>query len=404
MEHLTIEEFNRVVVHVKELDNLLWKHYFPESTAECNSEGNALVTCLENDIVYVLTKGFELNDVKTFIYNTIASDMKGVNVSALTLLINDYIDFDKCERSANVRKDLPSALKLVKKGSDLSGILNYNIFDETLSELAQLHKSNRYRKKIEELLEDCNFHQEGSDFKNKRYDKYIIGAKIPEETVLSYDETNNLIITVSSDWFKANTIMNLPVNDRDIAYDSEIFCKALNDINASNAMAYLRDNQLTECIYDIKRLQNIASKIKGAKVKVMVNPTFIHSEEQECVEIYINDDLYASLVTADEADASLRAFEKMSKVFQPAKYILETTYSFDNDSPAWIFNSKEEAITELKKQFEEEVRIDTEENGHIPGENYETEYDDDWTFAQITISFENEKDITIWRIRNLEDL
>ena len=50
-------------------------------------------------------------------------------------------------------------------------------------------------------------------------------------------------------------------------------------------------------------------------------------------------------------------------------YALVTHYSFDSETPVWLFDTPEEASAELKKQFEEEVRIETEENGHVIGED-----------------------------------
>ena len=90
------------------------------------------------------------------------------------IFIFGYVDFDRCMNDAIVRSDWEDALKSVKRGSDLSSKISYRLSDEDLSELAKLHKKNKFRKKIEDLLEDINFHQESGDFANKNYDKYIL--------------------------------------------------------------------------------------------------------------------------------------------------------------------------------------------------------------------------------------
>lgn len=79
-------------------------------------------------------------------------------------------------------------------------------------------------------------------------------------------------------------------------------------------------------------------------------------------------------------------------------YALVMHYSFDHETSIWLFNSPEKASTELKKQFEEEVRIETEENGHVIGEDMEINTSEDWKWASITIYWDENKDVTEWSI------
>lgn len=72
-----------------------------------------------------------------------------------------------------VRADWASALKRVRKGSDLSSVIQYSFYDEDIAELAKLHKAGRFRTKIEELLDDCNFHHEASKFYRRQYDEFL---------------------------------------------------------------------------------------------------------------------------------------------------------------------------------------------------------------------------------------
>lgn len=79
-------------------------------------------------------------------------------------------------------------------------------------------------------------------------------------------------------------------------------------------------------------------------------------------------------------------------------FVLTTYYSFDSDMPVWMFATEEEARAELKRQFDEELRIQTEENEHVLGEDLETAYTDEWDFASISIDFENTKDVMEWKV------
>ncbi len=82
------------------------------------------------------------------------------------------IDFDKCVEDAAIRLDFASAFKAVKKGTDLSHKLSWSFNTEDLLNLMELHKKNKFRRKIEDLLEDCNFHSECGMLNEKRYDEF----------------------------------------------------------------------------------------------------------------------------------------------------------------------------------------------------------------------------------------
>ena len=77
-------------------------------------------------------------------------------------------------RAVEIRFNFDEAFKKVTKGYELSGILGYGFSKEDISNLAKLHRDEKWRNKIIELLEDCNFHIECDDFDSGKYDKYII--------------------------------------------------------------------------------------------------------------------------------------------------------------------------------------------------------------------------------------
>ncbi len=85
------------------------------------------------------------------------------------------------------------------------------------------------------------------------------------------------------------------------------------------------------------------------------------------------------------------------------QYALVVHYSFDYETPVYLFISFQEAIAELRRQFSEEVRIDEEENGR-GGPYYETEITEDGTFAQIRIKHTDiEDDVTTWHVDTVRE-
>ena len=103
------------------------------------------------------------------------SELKEYVNSKITYFPKNKIDamFAKILASVKIRRDWAQALREVKKGSELSGCIGYSFYDSDISALAQLHKANKFRKKIESLLTDCNFHKECGDFSEGLYDEYL---------------------------------------------------------------------------------------------------------------------------------------------------------------------------------------------------------------------------------------
>ena len=151
------------------LDDELWEKYVGkyEGTAQ-----PTLLTAdlwLKNDIAAILMK-FEnyLVDTKDEIVGEIEKSPYGKEIM-------EILNFDKIMKSVLIRKDFKTALSKVKNGSSLSEKLGYSLSPGDLKELAKLHKSNKCRRKIEELLTDCNFHTECGKFASKQYDEYLKG-------------------------------------------------------------------------------------------------------------------------------------------------------------------------------------------------------------------------------------
>lgn len=94
-----------------------------------------------------------------------------------------------------------------------------------------------------------------------------------------------------------------------------------------------------------------------------------------------------------------------TKVYSPIhKYVVVVSYSFDGERPVWFFDTEEEAIAEICKQFEEEKRIQVEENGHVPGVDIICHIDESGDYAKIVIYFENDvADVMEWTIGDIKN-
>ena len=99
-----------------------------------------------------------------------------------------------------IRADFKKALDTVKKSkygdywdvSPISKALDFGFSDEDIKNLAILHRNEpKYRSKISDLLQDCNFHTENADFEAGRYEKYI--SDKTEEREETSDETEDLL-------------------------------------------------------------------------------------------------------------------------------------------------------------------------------------------------------------------
>ena len=90
--------------------------------------------------------------------------------------------------------------------------------------------------------------------------------------------------------------------------------------------------------------------------------------------------------------------EEEPKELETGAFVLTAHYSFDSDMPVWMFKTEEEARAELERQFLEELRIQTKENGHVLGEDIETDYNGSGTWASITIFCKDENDVMEWKV------
>ena len=64
-------------------------------------------------------------------------------------------------------------LEAAEYGSDLSAKINYGFTNSDLLILMTMHEAGNFRKKIEDLLTDCNFHTECKLLHKKDYNSML---------------------------------------------------------------------------------------------------------------------------------------------------------------------------------------------------------------------------------------
>lgn len=172
MKRLNKEEELIVATNLWHLDESLWKEYFEDWEGDevppFDAVGRAMLY-LEADLEAILMKNSE-----DAVRRSMERHAHGMRLLEETM---ECVEFDKAVAAASVRKDFEGALKGVKKGRDLSEKIQWRLSDEDLMVLAGLHKDGRMRKKIEDLLTDCNFHAECSLFLMGRYDEFLPGRE-----------------------------------------------------------------------------------------------------------------------------------------------------------------------------------------------------------------------------------
>lgn len=121
--------------------------------------------------------------------------------------IRSAIQWDRILQTVRVRNDFPSALRNVKRGADLSHILRYSFSHNDLVTLAKLHRKNRFRKKIEDLLEDCNYHYVCGMLASGEYD--ALEQRWAQE---AQEDARSYFLSVLREYAKAGTQKLVLVN------------------------------------------------------------------------------------------------------------------------------------------------------------------------------------------------
>lgn len=155
---------NEILQEIKNLDLIIWKKYHPDYEEDNGPKLYQAPMWLNNNIAAIMMEFPESEaDIISIVKNTKYGDE----------IITAYLELDLIRDEIKIRTDFLSALRSVKNGSNLSHKIRWALSSKDLSELAKLHKANKCRRKIEELLTDCNFHYECGKFVNKEYDEFL---------------------------------------------------------------------------------------------------------------------------------------------------------------------------------------------------------------------------------------
>ena len=168
MKEMNERAMQAVLKNLWTLDDVLWRKFFPDwsgkATASFDDAGRGSLY-LQADLEAILMK-HPAEEVQKALKET----LEGMEFSEET---GRFVEFEKARRATSVRKDFEGSLKAARSGRDLSGLIGWGLSRSDLEVLAGLHERGCCREKIEDLLEDCNFHAECSDFSSGRYYKYL---------------------------------------------------------------------------------------------------------------------------------------------------------------------------------------------------------------------------------------
>ncbi len=152
------------------LEDCIWNHFYPKSPdapvkdPSQPNEGNVGMW-MNADIAHILSDPkFSRDMAEDYI-------RKLIDWTMFSDEIYKEIRWDNILEQVAIRRDFASALKSVKKGTDLSEKLGWAFSNNDLRQLMELHRKNKFRRKIEDLLEDCNFHYECGMLSERRYDE-----------------------------------------------------------------------------------------------------------------------------------------------------------------------------------------------------------------------------------------
>ena len=166
---------------LRALNVTLLEHFAPKAVKELLPETEGCKRSLTDylaleyfagSVEYLLTKGVQFDAVKRYIDDAIRN-MTDIDVKAFSTFVNERVNFAGAIKAAEIRNDFAAALSSVDYGWKLSEPLHWGFHPKDLARLAKLHKANVLREKIEDLLDDCNFHKECGDFSSGNYDEYL---------------------------------------------------------------------------------------------------------------------------------------------------------------------------------------------------------------------------------------
>ena len=158
-----IEKIEREVFRI---DNMLCRKYFGVSPELPEDRLEMAISWLTDDIECILMNLSDEEESKRLkdITDIISRSDYGAEIL-------DGVDVRRIVRSIEIRKDFDKALAETNDIEALAKTLDCSMTREDVVDLAELHANGKYRKKIEDLLDACNFHKERELLSEEKYDE-----------------------------------------------------------------------------------------------------------------------------------------------------------------------------------------------------------------------------------------
>ncbi len=155
-----------ILKELHKLDIALWKKYKPDDTKQYEIPTDYRI------LDYLRC------DIETIMSNTPAEQWneyitKILSQSDMYIELLPYLKLNQIKSSVKIRKNWKNALQNIRKGNELSSQIQYKLSNDDIIELTKLHTNRRYKKKIEDLLTDCNMHHECGMLVNGQHEKLI---------------------------------------------------------------------------------------------------------------------------------------------------------------------------------------------------------------------------------------
>jgi hypothetical protein len=114
----------------------------------------------------------------SYCYKDIEQEIRSkIEATGCAKKVYEAIKWDSIFENLAIRADFASALSQIEDGACLAARLGWGFSDKDLRQLAELHKENRFRKKIEDMLTDANFHTEANLLFEQKYDELLEGLE-----------------------------------------------------------------------------------------------------------------------------------------------------------------------------------------------------------------------------------
>ncbi len=204
----------------------IWNELYPDDDCDfCATPVD------DRALMFLIT---DLKTIATYRGMSVVNEMfkRHIKPSPEGMYISEHINWTTIKVQAAVRNNWKKAFEFSKS---LSSVISYAFSAKDVARLAKLHMEDpEYRKRIEELLTDCNFHEECASFIRGEYSRFLAAYyEEPTESILEESKEGLRILKIANELnisFDDAAILTenaVPGDDFCVLYDSiEDFGKA----------------------------------------------------------------------------------------------------------------------------------------------------------------------------------